>query len=177
MSRIGKQPIAIPENTQVTKDGNTITVKGPLGELSRTFKDGIEITVGDKEVVLQPKEETNFLNALWGTYASHIKNMVSGVNRPFEKKLIVEGVGFKVELSGNELVLSLGFSHKINVPVPEGVNVAVEKNTITVSGIDKEAVGKFAAEIKALKKPEPYKGKGIRYEGEVIRRKQGKKSV
>lgn len=178
MSRIGKQPIIIPDKTEVVKNDNVITVKGPLGELSREFSGGeIDIAVGDKEITLKPLNDSSFANALWGTYASHIRNMVDGVNKFFEKKLIVEGVGFKVEISGDELVLSLGFSHKINIKIPKELNVTVEKNTITVSGTDKELVGSFTANIRELKKPEPYKGKGIRYDGEVIRRKQGKKSV
>lgn len=178
MSRIGKQIINIPDKTEVVYNDGVITVKGPLGELSRDFSKGdIEITIDGSEITLKPISMSKFSNALWGTYASHIKNMVDGVNKLFEKKLIVEGVGFKVELTGDELVLSLGFSHKINVKVPKSLNVVVEKNNITISGINKEEVGHFAAKIKAFKKPEPYKGKGIRYEGEVIRRKQGKKTV
>ncbi len=177
MSRIGKQPIIIPEKTEVVKNDSVIVVKGPLGELSREFGSEIDITVGDKEVTLKPLNDSNFANALWGTYASHIKNMVDGVNKPFEKKLLIEGVGFKVEMSGEELVLSLGFSHKINVKIPKELKVVVEKNTIIVSGVSKELVGQFTSNIRALKKPEPYKGKGIRYEGEIVRRKQGKKSV
>jgi len=177
MSRIGKQLIIIPEKTEVVKNDGVIVVKGPLGELSREFSSEIDITIGDKEITLKPLNDSNFANALWGTYASHIKNMVDGVNKLFEKKLLIEGVGFKVEASGEELVLSLGFSHKINVKIPKELNVVVEKNTITVSGINKELVGQFTSNIRALKKPEPYKGKGIRYEGEIVRRKQGKKSV
>ncbi len=177
MSRIGKQLIVIPEKTEVVKNDGVIVVKGPLGELSREFSSEIDVTIGDKEVTLKPLNDSNFANALWGTYASHIKNMVDGVNKLFEKKLIIEGVGFKVELSGEELILSLGFSHKINVKIPKELNVVVEKNTIMVSGVNKELVGQFTSNIRALKKPEPYKGKGIRYEGEVVRRKQGKKSV
>ena len=178
MSRIGKQTIIIPEKTEVVKNDSTVVVKGPLGELSRDFnmKD-VNIMIEGNEITLKPTNDSKFTNALWGTYASHIKNMVEGVNKPFEKKLIVEGVGFKVEISGEELVLNLGFSHKINVSIPKDLNVTVEKNTITISGIDKELVGQFSASIRAFKKPEPYKGKGIRYENEVIRRKQGKKSV
>jgi len=177
MSRIGNQPIIIPDKTEITKDGSVITVKGPLGEMSRNFSGDIDIAVGDNEVVLKPTKVSGFTSALWGTYASHVKNMVSGVNKPFEKKLVIEGVGFKSELSGDELVLSLGFSHKINISIPKDLNIVVEKNMITVSGIDKERVGQFTANIRALKKPEPYKGKGIRYENEVVRRKQGKRSA
>jgi len=178
MSRIGKQTIIIPEKTEVIKSDGVIAVKGPLGELSRDFNKGdISIAIDSNEITLKPTVESKFANALWGTYASHLKNMVDGVNKPFEKKLIVEGVGFKVELSNEDLVLSLGFSHKINVKIPKDLNVTVEKNIITVSGINKELVGQFTASIRALKKPEPYKGKGIRYENEIVRRKQGKKSV
>ncbi len=177
MSRIGKQIILIPEKTEVIKNDNVISVKGPLGELNREFKDIIDIAIEGNEIRLNPKKESSFSIALWGTYASHIKNMISGVNKAYEKKLIVEGVGFKVEIAGKELVLNLGFSHQIKVNIPEELNVTVEKNTITISGINKEMVGQFASKIKSLKKPEPYKGKGIRYDGEVIRRKQGKKAV
>ena len=176
MSRIGKQIIEIPENTHVTQDGSLFTVKGPKGELKRDFRDEIEIVVEGQEITLKPRRNDGFSRALWGTYASHLKNMISGVNTPYEKKLIIEGVGFKSEVSGSDLVLALGFSHKITVPIPKELTVTAEKNIITVTGINKEAVGGFAAKVKKLKKPEPYKGKGIRYEGEVIRRKQGKRA-
>jgi large subunit ribosomal protein L6 len=176
MSRVGKQIITIPEGTTVTLEKGDLAVKGPKGELSRSFKNDVEISINGSEITLQPINDSNFAFALWGTYASHIKNMVDGVNTPYEKKLIVEGVGFRVALNGNTLTLNLGFSHEVNVVVPEDISVGVEKNTITISGINKESVGQFAAKIRALKKPEPYKGKGIRYDGEFIRRKQGKKS-
>jgi len=112
-----------------------------------------------------------------GTYAAHLKNMIRGVVAPFEKKLIIEGIGFKAEVKGGELVLALGFTHPVKIKIPDGLKVSSEKGAISVSGSDKEAVGQFAAAVRALKKPEPYKGKGIRYDGEVIRRKQGKKTV
>lgn len=176
MSRIGKQIIIIPEGTTVTLEKGHFAVKGPKGELSRSFKNDVEISINGSEITLQPSNNSNFAFALWGTYASHIKNMVDGVNTPYEKKLIVEGVGFRVALNGNTLTLNLGFSHEVNVVVPEDISVTVEKNTITISGINKESVGQFAAKVRAFKKPEPYKGKGIRYDGEFIRRKQGKKS-
>jgi len=177
MSRIGKQIITIPEGTTVNFSDGVFTVKGPKGELTKTFKDNIEITIDGNEITLKPLNKSNFTHALWGTYASHIVNMIEGVNTPYEKKLEVEGVGYRVNLEGKTLVMSLGFSHDVRMDVPEGVDVSVEKNTITVSGIDKEQVGQFAANIRAKKKPEPYKGKGIRYVGEYIRRKQGKKSA
>ena len=177
MSRIGKQPIAIPEKTTVEVLDGSVVVKGPLGELSRTLRSEVSVSVQDGEVVVEPKEETKFSRALWGTVASHIGNMVQGVNEKYVKKLIIEGVGYRIELQGNKLVLSLGFSHPVEMDIPEGVEVVVEKNEMTISGIDKEKVGQFAAVIRALRKPEPYKGKGIRYADEVIRRKEGKKTV
>ncbi|MBI5817053.1 MAG: 50S ribosomal protein L6 [Candidatus Yonathbacteria bacterium] len=177
MSRIGKQIISIPEKTEVTKNDGVISVKGPLGELSRPFKDEIVVTISEKEVTLAPKEGGTASQALWGTYAAHIKNMIEGVNKKFEKKLIVEGIGYRAEISGDKVVFSLGFSHKITISIPKGISMTIEKTIITISGIDKELVGHFAASIRDLKKPEPYKGKGIRYEKEVIRRKEGKKSV
>ena len=177
MSRIGKKIIAIPEKTEVTFVSGLFTVKGPLGTLSKKFNSTIDITVGPKEITLAPKKETIESRALWGTYASHIINMVSGVNNLFSKKLILEGVGFKSEVKGDKLVLALGFSHPVNVSIPADLKVTAEKNVITVSGMDKEIVGEFAASLRAMKKPEPYKGKGMRYDGEVIKRKQGKKTA
>ena len=177
MSRIAQKPIAIPEKTDVSYADGVITVKGPLGELKKVFKPEIAIKIENKEVTLTPVRKSLDVMALWGTYASHLRNMMAGVNTPYVKKLIVEGIGFKADVKGKELVLSLGFSHQIHVPIPEGLKVTTEKSTIVVSGIDCEVVGQFAAKIRSLKKPEPYKGKGVRYDGEVIRRKQGKKSV
>lgn len=177
MSRIGKKIIAIPEKTEVNLNSGVLTVKGPLGTLTRKFNPEINIIVGEKEITLNPVKETIESRALWGTYASHIMNMVSGVNAVFVKKLILEGVGFKSEVKGDSLVLALGFSHPVNVKIPEGLKLTAEKNVITVNGIDKDMVGEFAASLRAMKKPEPYKGKGMRYENEVIKRKQGKKTA
>lgn len=177
MSRLAKQPIEIPANTTVTRDGMAITVKGPKGELTRKFRDDVAIEIGDKEITLTLPKTTMFTQGLWGTYASHLRNMIHGVNEGYEKRLIIEGVGFKAALSGKTIEMSLGFSHTVKVEVPEGLDVAVEKNEIVVKGIDKELVGSFAAMVRAKKKPEPYKGKGIRYHDEVIRRKEGKKTV
>jgi len=177
MSRIGKQQIEIPENTQVTQDGGVITVKGPLGELSREFRREVKINIDDKEITLTPSGNSKFVRSLWGTYGSHLKNMIDGVGKNFEKKLVIEGVGYKAEMQGNTLVLSVGFSHKVNMDIPEGLAVSVEKNVITISGINKETVGQFTSKIRLQKKPEPYKGKGIRYENEVVKRKQGKKTA
>ncbi|HVS79529.1 MAG TPA: 50S ribosomal protein L6 [Candidatus Paceibacterota bacterium] len=179
MSRIGKKPIALPKNTEArwSESDGVFSVKGPHGELSRKFKGDIAITIGEGEVTLAPKKQSIETNALWGTYASHIQNMVDGVNKPYEKKLVVEGVGFKWDAQGDSLNLSLGFSHPVKMKIPAGVTAKTEKNTLTLTSIDKDILGQFAAEVRALKKPEPYKGKGIAYEGEVIRRKQGKKAA
>lgn len=177
MSRIGKKVINIPEKTEVTVAGGVFSVKGPQGTLSKTFKNNIEIVVSGKEINLNPKSMSLENRALWGTYASHIKNMITGVNNPYVKKLILEGIGYKSEVKGSNLVLALGFSHPVNVSIPEGIKVTAEKNLITISGINKELVGEFTAKVRDLKKPEPYKGKGMRYEGEVIKRKQGKKTA
>lgn len=177
MSRVGKQQLLIPSGTTVTFTDGLMTVKGPKGTLSRTFTDTIAITVSPNEIVCALKDNTPFSRALWGTYASHIKNMIKGVNEPYVKKLILEGVGFKSEVKGNELHLALGFSHPVVVTIPEGLTVTAEKNNITVTGINKEVVGEFTASVRAMKKPEPYKGKGFRYHDEVIRRKAGKKTA
>ena len=177
MSRIGKRIITLPEKTEIKVSGNLVSVKGPLGELSRTLHPNIEVEVKGNEVTVHPKKTAIESKAIWGAYASHITNMVSGVNKLFEKKLILEGIGFKSEVKNDKIVLALGFSHPVNVPIPEGLKVTAEKNLITVAGKDKEMVGQFAARLHSLKKPEPYKGKGMRYDDEVIRRKQGKKSV
>jgi large subunit ribosomal protein L6 len=175
MSRIGKKPIAIPEKTNVLVADDVVSVKGPLGELSRSIPSGVKVEVKDGMVVVTaPNPEKS---ALWGTTTAHIKNMVAGVNKPYEKKLIVEGIGFKADVKGSDLVMALGFSHPVVVPIPKELKVVSEKNTITVSGINTELVGNFTASVRAYKKPEPYKGKGIRYDGEVVRRKQGKKAA
>lgn len=177
MSRIGKQEIQIPKGVTVTRDGATVKVVGSKGTLVKDFRPEVEIKIGEGIITLNIGRNDKFLKSLWGTYASHLKNMIAGVETPYQKKLILEGVGFKSEVKGKEMVLALGFSHPVIVAIPEGITVTAEKNNITVTGIDKELVGSFAAAVRALKKPEPYKGKGMRYHDEVIRRKQGKKTV
>ncbi len=177
MSRIAKKPISIPEKTTATYASGVLTIKGPMGEIKKAFRTEIKIEVANNEISLVPVRNSLDILALWGTYASHIRNMLEGVNKGFEKKLIVEGIGFKSDVKGNQLHLALGFSHPVQITIPEGLKVTAEKNVITVTGIDVEKVGQFVAQTRALKKPEPYKGKGIRYSDEVIRRKQGKKSV
>lgn len=175
MSRTGKLPIKIPAGTDVTVAPGEIIVKGKGGTLKRVTHPAVTITVKDGEALVIPSNNTRVARALWGTYAAHIRNMIAGVNTPFQKKLQVEGIGYRCELSGKQLKLSVGFSHPVLVQIPEGLTVVVEKNIVTVSGADKEQVGEFAASVRAVKKPEPYKGKGIRYEGEVVRQKAGKK--
>lgn len=177
MSRIGKQEIEIPDGIKVAQSGTTFTVIGPKGSLSKVFRDDIAIALSDKTIKLDVKRNDKFSKALWGTYASHFKNMIKGVQTPYTKKLVLEGVGFKSEVKGKELHLALGFSHPVIVKIPEGISMKAEKNVLTFEGIDKELVGSFAAQVRALKKPEPYKGKGFRYDTEVIRRKQGKKTA
>ncbi|MDQ3075621.1 MAG: 50S ribosomal protein L6 [bacterium] len=177
MSRIGKKEIVIPKGVEVTKDGELLKVKGPNGTLTKIFRDDITITIADGKITLNIKRNDKFSKSLWGTYASHVINMIAGVQTPYVKKLILEGVGFKSEVKGKELHLALGFSHPVIVKIPEGLTVTAEKNNLTVTGIDKELVGSFTAGVRALKKPEPYKGKGMRYDTEVIRRKAGKKTT
>lgn len=177
MSRIGKQEIKIPAGTEVSVSDDVVTVKGKGGTLTKTVHSAVKIAVENGVVTVTPTNNSKLARSLWGTYASHIKNMIAGVNTPFVKKLQVEGIGYRAELSGKNLKLLVGFSHPVMVEVPDGITAAVEKNIISVSGPDKEAVGQFAASVRELKKPEPYKGKGIRYEGEVVRMKQGKKAA
>lgn len=176
MSRLGKKPIAIPSGTEVAVLGGELTVKGKNGTLKRAIHQGVAIAVEGGAVSVAPAASSRLAKALWGTYAAHVHNMLAGVNTPFIKKLEVQGIGYKVELAGKALMLSVGFSHPIKMEIPEGVTAIVEKNVITISGADKDAVGQFAAVVRAVKKPEPYKGKGIRYEGEVVRQKEGKKA-
>lgn len=177
MSRIGKKPIPIPQGTEVSVVSHEIVVRGKGGTLKRAMHPAINVSVAHGEVTVAQGSNTRLARALWGTYAAHIRNMIAGVNTPFVKKLQIEGIGFRAELAGKNLKLSLGFSHPVMVAIPDGIAVAIEKNIVSVSGADKESVGQFAAAVRSLKKPEPYKGKGIRYEGEVVREKQGKRAA
>ncbi len=177
MSRIGKKPISIPEKTEVTVAGNVVTVKGPAGTLTRTIESVLEVKIADKQVVVSLKSETPEAAVLWGTVTSHLGNMIEGVNTPFVKRLLVEGVGYKWDVKGDKLNLNLGFSHPVDVKIPAVVKVVIEKGVLVASSIDKDALGQFAAYVRGFRKPEPFKGKGIRYEGEVIRRKEGKKTA
>lgn len=177
MSRLGKNPIGIPSGVEVTLADGVLSVKGPKGTLSQPVKDAVKIVIEPGQVVLTPANESKQAAALWGTYASILMNLIEGVTKGYEKKLEIEGVGYRAEASGNKLKLNVGFSHPVEMEAPEGISVAVEKSEITISGIDKHAVGQFAANVRKVKEPEPYKGKGIRYQGEYIIRKQGKKAV
>lgn len=177
MSRLAKKPIELPAGVTAVLDHRTITIKGPKGTLSREFRPEISIAVEGETVLVTLKGGDVFARSLLGTYASHIKNMIEGVTKGYEKKLVLEGVGFKSAVSGTSLDLALGFSHPVKVAIPTGITATAEKNVITITGIDKELVGQFSAHVRSLKKPEPYKGKGFRYDDEVIRRKQGKKSA
>lgn len=177
MSRIAKKPIVIPVGVTVAISDSTVTVKGKGGEIQRTFRPLIGITTAADRVLLEPKSDSRLAKALWGTYAAHIRNMMAGVAKPFVKQLIIEGVGYRANVQGTKLALNVGYSHPVELAIPAGITVTSEKGLITITGIDKEAVGQFAANVRAKKVPEPYKGKGIRYSDEVIRRKQGKKVV
>ncbi len=176
MSRLAKQPIEIPAGVEVLVSNSSVSVKGPKGEIKKSLNSSVPVSVedGKVKVTISPSKDNT---ALSGTIASHIMNMIEGVTKGFSKKIILEGIGYKADVKGKEIVCALGFSHPVNILIPEGLSVVSEKGTLTVSGIDKDLVGSFSAKIRDYKKPEPYKGKGFRYENEVIQRKQGKKSV
>lgn len=175
MSKIGKQPISLPSGVELKRQDGTITVKGPKGELSRDIPEGIEVDVHEGTVAVSRGNRTH--PAQWGLWRALINNMVTGVSEGFSKTLEFKGVGYKAAVKGKDLELNLGYSHPITVTAPEGITFAVEKTSITVSGIDKELVGHVAAVIRSKRLPEPYKGAGIRYSDEVIKRKAGKKAA
>ena len=175
MSRIGKKPILIPEGIKVKLEGNIIVVKGPKGELSKEIRPEIAIEIKENRILVSIRIENKQTRALWGLTRALISNMVKGVTEGFEKKLEIEGLGFKAQVTGNDLELFIGFSHSVKIRAPENVNFTVEKNIITVSGPDLERVSQTAAKIRKVKPTEPYKGKGIKYLGEIVRRKVGKK--
>ncbi len=177
MSRLAKKPIVVPEGVTVSLVGGSVGVKGPLGELSLRVRPEISIIQDTEGIKISTEKGGKQAKSLVGTYASHVKSMLKGVKEKYQKKLILEGVGYKSEVKGNKIMLALGFSHPVVVDIPETLTATAEKNVITIQGIDKGLVGEFTAKVRDLKKPEPYKGKGFRYDDEVIRRKQGKKSV
>ena len=178
MSKVGKLPVAIPAGVTVNVANGLISVKGPKGELKQSFHDEIDIKVEGTEVVLTTKNNAKQTNAYHGLYRSLINNMVKGVTEGFTKTLIITGVGYRAEVKGKELVMNLGYSSDYIAIIPDGLTVvATPDGKLTVSGIDKQLVGEFCSQVRKLRKPEPYKGKGIRYETEVIRRKVGKTGV
>lgn len=174
MSRIGKQPIILPEGVKVEIKDRDIKVTGPKGELSLSLKSGIKLSQKENQLIVQVEKENRETSKLYGLSRTLISNMVKGVSEEFEKKLEFHGVGYRANMESDTLVMNLGFSHPIRYTLRKGVSIKVEKNIITVSGVDRQLVGQTAAEIRNFKKPEPYKGKGIRYVGERVRRKAGK---
>lgn len=174
MSRVGKQPIAIPSGVTITVDDNKVTINGSKGSLEQFTMPGIKIRQEDNSLIVERDNDERLNRARHGLMRSLLNNMVTGVSQGFEKKLEINGVGYRVQQQGTDLKLNLGFSHDVIYKIPTGITASVEQNTITISGIDKQQVGQVAAEIRALKKPEPYKGKGIKYVDERIIRKSGK---
>jgi large subunit ribosomal protein L6 len=176
MSRIGKKPVVVPAGVTAKVDGQKVTVKGAKGELSFIVHDDVSVSMNDNQIKVDPRFETKRARALWGTARAQINSLVVGVTQGFEKKLEITGVGYKAAVAGKTLQLSLGYSHDISFPIPAGIAIVTPKPTeITVTGIDKQQVGQVAAEIREYRSPEPYKGKGVKYAGEFIFRKEGKK--
>ena len=176
MSRIGNKPVAVPSGVTATVNGQTVTAKGPKGELSFVVNDEVLVKLEDGSISVEPRDETKDARSKWGMSRTMIANIVTGVTTGFEKKLEINGVGYRAAMQGKNLQLALGFSHDVVYEVPEGIQVATPKPTeIVVSGIDKQRVGQVASEIRKYRKPEPYKGKGVKYADETIVRKEGKK--
>lgn len=176
MSRLGKLPVAFSDKVTVNVTADAITVKGPKGELKTPVNDNVKVEVKDGKVWIKPADESQAARAMWGTVRANVKNLVEGVTNGYKKQLDITGVGYRAAAQGQILTLSLGFSHEIKYIVPTGITVTVEKTTtIHLVGFDKQKIGQVAAEIRSLRGPEPYKGKGIRYNDEIIRRKEGKK--
>ncbi len=176
MSRLGKLPVAIPDKVTVNVGGNAITVKGPKGELSTVVTSDVVVSITDGKVWVKPANDSQKSRAMWGTVRANVKNLVEGVTNGYKKQLDINGVGYRAAAQGQILTLALGFSHEIKYIVPAGITVTVDKQTtVLLAGADKQKLGQVAAEIRALRGPEPYKGKGIKYSTETIRRKEGKK--
>ena len=176
MSRVGKHPVAIPDGVTVALENGGIKVKGKLGELNAVISDLVNVELKDNHVVVSPVNETKESRAMWGTVRANINDMVKGVSQGFSKKMEIVGVGYKAALQGSNLKLSLGFSHDVDFPVPAGIKIVCSSpTTLEISGFDKQKVGQVCAEIRKYRSPEPYKGKGIKYAGEAILRKEGKK--
>ena len=176
MSRVGKNPVEVPSGVELAITGRLVTAKGKLGQLSYEMADSVSAVLEDGRVVVKPIDDSKTARAMWGTARSRIQNMVSGVVEGFSKQLEIVGVGYRAAVQGQTLTLQLGYSHDVNFPIPEGISINCAKPTsITISGADKQRVGQVAAEIRGFRKPEPYKGKGIKYADETILRKEGKK--
>lgn len=176
MSRIGKKPVSIADGAEVSLSANIITVKGPKGTLSFAHRDEVKVTISEKEVLVEKVGQSKLASALWGTTAKVISNMIEGTTKGFQKQLELNGVGFRMSVVGKKINLALGFSHPVEMMIPEGIEAKIEANVLTISGIDRQRVGQFIAEIRDLKPVEPYKGKGFKYVGEIVRRKEGKKA-
>jgi large subunit ribosomal protein L6 len=176
MSRIGKKPVPLPKGVTASVNGKTVKVKGPKGELQVTLVEEVDAALGDDGITLTPREGMERARPMWGMSRTLVNNLVTGVTQGFQTKLEIQGVGYRAAMEGKNLKLQLGFSHDVLYPIPAGITVTAEKPTmLTVAGIDKQLVGQVAAEIRGYRKPEPYKGKGVRYAGEYVRRKEGKK--
>ena len=176
MSRIGKKPVSIPSGVTASIDGGVLSVKGPKGTLSLTLREEISYTLDDGGILVKPANDSKAARAFWGMQRTLVQNLVTGVTEGFTKKLLITGVGYRAASQGKVLKLQLGYSHDVNIDVPEGIEIKTpDQTTVEISGIDKQKVGQIAAEIRRWRKPEPYKGKGIKYEGEYIFRKEGKK--
>lgn len=175
MSRIGKKPILIPEDVKISIEDQEIDIKGPKGRLSRKIRPEIGIEKKENQILLSPKMNTKQTSAFWGMERALLNNMIKGVTEGYQKQLEIRGLGYRASIKGDTLSLQVGLTHPVEVRKPEGIDISVKGNTITVSGIDKQKVGETAAKIRQVAPPEPYKGKGIRYKGEKVRRKVGKK--
>ncbi|HNB25652.1 MAG TPA: 50S ribosomal protein L6 [Alphaproteobacteria bacterium] len=176
MSRVGKNPVSIPQGVTVDVAGGTATVKGKLGTLKLPIAANVDVSVKDGKVWVKPLSETQQARIMWGTTRANLRNMVDGVSKGFSKSLEINGVGYRAAVQGKNLQLQMGYSHDVLYPIPEGITIKCEKPTaVTISGFDKQKVGQVAAEIRAVRPPEPYKGKGIKYDTETILRKEGKK--
>ena len=176
MSRVGKKPVTVPAGVTARVDGQNVAVKGGKGELKFVVPEEVSVALNGNEIAVEPRSETKRAQALWGTSRAQIENLVVGVTKGFEKKLEITGVGYKAAVQGKKVLLSLGYSHDIDFPIPDGIAIVAARPTeLTITGIDRRNVGQVAAEIRSLRPPEPYKGKGVKYAGEFIFRKEGKK--
>ena len=176
MSRVGQNPVAVPSGTEVRIDGQTVTAKGKLGQLTVTVASEIEVSQADNQIWVKPRQDTERARTMWGTSRAIVNNLVHGVTQGYSKTLLITGVGYRAAVQGRTLNLQLGYSHHINHAIPDGIDVKCDSaTTIVVSGTDKQLVGQVAANVRAYRPPEPYKGKGIRYDGEIVMRKEGKK--